>query len=155
MFFPATASEQTPTRLARALGDWYWIGLAVGLGVALGPLVAALLGRASVLVVAALAAIGGAAIGYVLVDWPGAIAGGAGGILGGAAAAPLVQGTLARGGTRLGTALLVGGAALVLAGLAVVPAVGYVEAVALPLLSFGARRRRPDRHAGLRILARD
>jgi hypothetical protein len=43
----------------------------------------------------------------------------------------------------------------VLAALALVPFVGYLEAVALPALAARARRRRPERYAGLRSLARD
>ncbi|HKT43990.1 MAG TPA: hypothetical protein VJQ85_04255, partial [Gaiellaceae bacterium] len=60
-----------------------------------------------------------------------------------------------RGGTALGTALIVGAAALAMAGLAWVPAVGYLEAVALPALAARLRRRSPERYAGLRTLARD
>ena len=69
--------------------------------------------------------------------------------------APLVAGTLRRGGTRGGTAALLVGAAVVVAALAFVPGVGYLEAVAVPLLGLRLRRRAPDRHAGLRTLARD
>ena len=65
------------------------------------------------------------------------------------------MGTLDRGGTRGGTALLVGLASLVLAALALIPFVGYLEAVAVPALAARARRRRPERYAGLRSLARD
>ena len=51
--------------------------------------------------------------------------------------------------------LPVGLAAAALAGLAFVPGLGYVEAAVLPLLALRARRREPERHAGLRTLARD
>ena len=47
------------------------------------------------------------------------------------------------------------GLSLGLAALAFVPAVGYLEAVALVVLAVRARRRRPGRYAGLRSLARD
>jgi hypothetical protein len=66
-----------------------------------------------------------------------------------------VTGALRRGGTRGGTATLVALAALVTAGLAFVPVVGYLEAVALPALALRLRRREPERYAGLRTLARD
>ena len=46
-------------------------------------------------------------------------------------------------------------AALVGAGLAFVPVVGYLEALAVPLFGLRLRRRAPDTHAGLRTLARD
>jgi hypothetical protein len=51
--------------------------------------------------------------------------------------------------------LLVGGAALVVAAAAWIPAVGYLEALALPALATRLRRRQPERYAGLRTLARD
>ena len=45
--------------------------------------------------------------------------------------------------------------ALVFAGVAFVPFLGYLEVAAVPALAARARRRRPDRYAGLRTLARD
>jgi hypothetical protein len=66
-----------------------------------------------------------------------------------------VSGTLRRGGTRGGTAALLAAVALVGAALAFVPAVGYLEAVAVLALGLRLRRRAPERHAGLRSLARD
>jgi len=97
----------------------------------------------------------GAAVGWLIGGWHESLAGGIGGALGAGVVAPLVAGTLSRGGTRAGTAALVGGASLVLAALAFVPVVGYLEAVALPAVAARARRRRPERYAGLRSLARD
>ena len=76
-------------------------------------------------------------------------------MIGALAAAFLVAGTLGRGGTRGGTAALVVGSGVVLAGLAFIPVAGYLEAVAVPVLAARARRRRPGRYAGLRTLARD
>ena len=64
-------------------------------------------------------------------------------------------GALRRGGTRGGTAALVALAALVVAVLALIPGVGYLEALALPALGARIRRRGGERYAGLRILARD
>ena len=81
--------------------------------------------------------------------------GGIGGVIGALAAALLVAGTLGRGGTRGGTSALVVGSGVVLAGLAFIPVVGYLEAAAVPVLTARARRRRTDRYAGLRTLARD
>jgi hypothetical protein len=51
--------------------------------------------------------------------------------------------------------MLVGLGALGLMALAIIPFVGYVEAVAVPLLAARARGRSPERYAGLRSLARD
>ena len=42
-----------------------------------------------------------------------------------------------------------------LAGLALIPGAGYLEAVALPALAARLRRSQADRYAGLRSLARD
>jgi hypothetical protein len=139
------------------VGSWYWIGLALGLGVACGTLAAALLGwNGRSLLVGVVAAIaGGIGLGLAIGDWPEAAAGGGGGLLGAAAAAPLVAATVRGGGTRAGTALIVAGAALVLAGLALVPAVGFVVAAAAPILAWRVRGRGGRRYAGLRILARD
>ena len=61
----------------------------------------------------------------------------------------------ARGGTRIATALLVVIGAVVVAALAFVPVVGYLEALALPALGMRLRRRAGKRYAGLRTLARD
>ena len=69
-------------------------------------------------------------------------------------AAVIVRGALRRGGTAGGTAVLVAIAALVAAGLAFVPVVGYLEALALPAIAGRLRRRAPERYAGLRTLAK-
>ena len=51
--------------------------------------------------------------------------------------------------------LLVLGGAVVVAGLAFVPIVGYVELVAVPAIGMRLRHRAGKRYAGLRTLARD
>jgi hypothetical protein len=138
--------------------ETYRIGLALGLGIGIGGLVSALLAPRRVLLLAAaalVAAAAGAGVGYAIGGWHEAVSGGVGGALGTLVVAMVVGGTLRRGGTRGGTAALVGLGALVLAALALVPAVGYLEAVALPALAARARRRQPERYAGLRSLARD
>jgi hypothetical protein len=135
------------------LGGWYWIGVAAGLGAALGVLAAGLLRDVRLALPLAVAA--GGAVGYALAEWAGAIAGAVGAVLGAVGATPVVRGTLARGGTRLGTAVIVAVAALVLGGLSFVPVLGYLVALAVPVLGARLRRRAGERHAGLRILARD
>ncbi len=139
------------------MGDWWTIGLCFGLGTAIGVLLAGFLAATRFgLAVAVLgAAAAGLAIGLVFWDTAQAVAGIAGGLLGAVGAAVVVRGALRRGGTFLGTGLLVGGAALVLAALAFVPILGYLEAVAVPALAVRLRRRSPERYAGLRTLARD
>jgi hypothetical protein len=136
------------------VGAWYTIGLFAGLGSALGVLFVGLLGsqRAVASVLAIAAAVG---LGFAFQGWQEALAGGIGAVLGAYGAAAVVGGALQRGGTRVGTAVLVAGAALVLAGLAFVPVLGYVEALALPVLAARVRARAGRRHEGLRILAKD
>jgi hypothetical protein len=135
------------------MGDWYTIGILVGLGTAIGVASTGALRR--VVPGAAIAVVVSAAIGFLVWRWEQAVGGAVGAICGSIGCAPLVSGTLRRGGTRGGTATLLGLAALVGAALAFVPVVGYLEAVAVPALGLRLRRRAPDRHAGLRSLARD
>lgn len=135
------------------MGSWYWIGVCSGVGAALGVLGLGALRDVRVALPLAVAA--GAVVGWLLDGWPTAVAGAAGGVLGALGASPTVRGALARGGTRGGTAVLVGAAALALAALSFVPVLGYVVALALPVLGVRLRRRHDERHAGLRILARD
>jgi hypothetical protein len=139
------------------MGDWYTVGLAAGLGVALGTLFAGLLAASSWgrLAAVVLGAAGGAVAGMAVEDWEELAGGAVGGVLGGAAAAVVVAGAVRRGGTRGGLALIVAGVAVGLAALAVVPALGYLEAALLPALAVRLRRTQPERYAGLRTLARD
>ena len=137
------------------MGAWYWIGVSAGLGAAIGVLVAGFAARGAAVAGLLL----GAGIGYAIDAWqPGSwgdiVAAALGGALAGLGAAVIVRGALRRGGTRGGTAILVAGAALVAAGLAFVPAVGYLEAIALPAFAARLRRRQPERYAGLRTLAK-
>jgi len=160
--FPANAArkpERSPALYTPGeMWETYRIGLALGLGIGIGGLVSALVAPRRILLLAAAAlaaAAAGAGVGYAIGGWHEAVGGGVGGALGALVVAMVVEGTLRRGGTRGGTAALVGLAALGLAALALVPVVGYLEAVALPALAAHARRRQPERYAGLRSLARD
>jgi len=139
------------------MGSWYWIGVCAGLGVGIGVLLAGMLaGTRTALAAGLLLAAGaGVALGFALGQWDEAVGGGAGGALGSIGAAQLVAGSLRRGGARLGTAVFVGLAALVLVALAWIPVVGYLEATLVPLLAARLRGRAPERYAGLRSLARD
>ena len=139
------------------MGEWYEIGRFVGFGVALGVFaVGIVIGRWTLVA----AAVGGAAamafvLGLAVFDWDEGLGGFLGGLLGGFGVVPLVGGAFRRGGTRLGLGIYVALAALVLAALAFVPGLGYVEALAAPALAARLRRRAPERYAGLRTLARD
>jgi hypothetical protein len=139
------------------MGSWYWIGVCAGLGVSVGVLLAGLFAGTRIAFTAALvlAAGAGVAIGYALGQWDEAIGGAVGGMLGAVGAAQLVMGTLRRGGARFGTAIFIGLAALVLAALAWIPIVGYLEAALVPAFAARLRGRAPERYAGLRSLARD
>ncbi len=135
------------------VGDWYVIGIFVGLGTALGVAATGVLLRAAVgAVVAAALAV---ALALAFSGWPEAVGGVAGAVCGALGSAPLVAGALRRGGTRAGTSILLALVALAGAALAFIPVVGYLEAVAVPILGARLRRRSPDTHAGLRTLARD
>lgn len=135
------------------MGDWYTIGILAGLGAAIGLALMASLRR---VVPAAVTAVVVAVIaGFAFGQYDEAIGGFAGALCGAFGSAPLVTGALRRGGTRGGTATLLGLAALAGAALAFVPVLGYLEALAVPALGLRLRGRSPDRHAGLRTLARD
>jgi hypothetical protein len=135
------------------VGSWYTIGLLAGLGTAIGIASAAALNRVAASTVVSIVV--AAVIGQLVFGWPQAIAGVVGAACGAVGAGPIVSGALRRGGTRGATATLVGIVALISAGLAFVPVLGYVEALVVLVLGIRLRRRSPDRHAGLRTLARD
>jgi hypothetical protein len=138
------------------VGSWYTIGLCLGLGLGIGVVLVGILGS-NVLGVGVGAIVGvaaGAAVGFGIGGSTETIAGGIGGFLGALAAAAVVHGALRRGGTRLGIAAYVGVLGLVTCLLALIPAVGYVEAVAIPLLAARMRGRQAARFAGLRTLAK-
>jgi hypothetical protein len=139
------------------MGDWYTVGVALGLGVACGVLLAALLAasRWSRVAAVVLAAAAGAGAGFLVEDWEELVAGGIAGPVAAAAALVFVAGALRRGGTRAGLALIVAVSAVGLAALAFVPVLGYLEAVGVPVLAARLRRSKGDRYAGLRSLAKD
>jgi len=135
------------------VGDWYTIGILAGLGASIGVAATGALRRSLAGVIVAVVA--AAAIGFVFGQWDEAAGGAAGAVCGAIGSAPLVRGTLRRGGTPGGTAALLALASLAGAALAFVPVLGYLEAVAVPALGARLRSRAPERHAGLRSLAKD
>jgi hypothetical protein len=150
----ATPKPSRPlARLGALMGDWYAVGILVGLGAAIGVAATGALRRAVVGLVIATAC--SVALGFAFGQWDEAAGGAAGAICGALGSAPLVSGSLRRGGTRGGTATLLALASLAGAALAFVPVVGYLEALAVPVLGARLRRRAPDKHAGLRSLAKD
>jgi hypothetical protein len=131
----------------------YRIGVCAGGGSALGLAAAGLLRRP--LVAAAVAGAVAAVVAGLSLGWIGeAIGGAAGGVVGGFAAARFAAGSLRRGGTGGGTALLFLLAAAGAFALAFVPVVGYLEPLALAVLAGRAQRRAAEKYAGLRSLAK-
>jgi hypothetical protein len=138
------------------MGGWYTIGVTLGLGVGLGVILSGLL-SANVVGIGAAVVVGvaaGAALGYAFGDGPEIVAGALGGLLGALAAAAVVVGALRRGATRFGVAAYLGAVGVLLLLLALIPVVGYVTAVALPVLAARLRGREAARFAGLRTLAK-
>ncbi|MEP7223721.1 MAG: hypothetical protein ABI783_02020 [Actinomycetota bacterium] len=138
------------------MGSWYTIGLCLGLGLGIGAALVGILGS-NVLGVGVGAIVGvaiGGVVGFGIGGAAETIAGGVGGFLGALAAVAVVHGALRRGGTRIGIAAYVGVLGLLICFLALIPAVGYVEAVAIPLLAARMRGRQAARFAGLRTLAK-
>ena len=138
------------------MGDWYTIGLCLGLGLGFGIVLAGLLAvnavGAGVATVVGMAA--GAAVGYAIGELPEMIAGAGGGIVGALAASVVVRGATRRGATRMGLAAYLGAAGVLVLLLAFVPVAGYLAAVALPVLALRMRGREAARYAGLRTLAK-
>ena len=138
------------------MGAWYTIGLCLGISLGIGVVLVGILGS-NVLRVGVGAIAGatiGAAVGLVVGEAPEAIGGVVGGFLGALSAAAVVHGALRRGGTRIRIAAYVGVLGLVICLLALIPVVGYVEAVAIPLLAARMRGKQAARFAGLRTLAK-
>jgi hypothetical protein len=154
--FSRPGERETPSHYTENMGDWYSVGVFAGLGVALGIVAAAVLaGRRMSLAAPFLGAAVGIVLGVVFANADEAAGGGVGGLLGAAGTLELVRGALGRGGTRVATGLLVALGAVLVAALAFIPGVGYVEAIVLPALGARLRRRGGKRYAGLRSLARD
>ena len=132
------------------MGTWYSLGVWLGFGTGIGVVLAGILRVYAPIVAVPVAG----AAGWLVEDWKHALLAGAGALLGGLAAAQLVEGALRRGGTRGGTALLVGVAGLAIGALSLVPAFGYLLALVVAVAALRARRAQPERYAGLRTLAK-
>jgi hypothetical protein len=144
------------TRLAGGMHEVWRISIATGAGAALGIVAAALLARSAraVLAAALVGLVVGALLAWLIFDWKAAIGGGAGGALGGFGGGVFARGAVRRGATPGGLVVLLGGAALGVFALALIPFVGFVEALAIPAFALRARRRAGEKYAGLRTLAK-
>lgn len=138
------------------MGDWYEIGITVGIGVAAGIGFAGILAGLRFGFVTTLlgALIVGVGAGLLVNGWTGVGGGVVGGVIGSISAAAIVRGANRRGATLGGTALLLIGAAIAVGLLALIPAVGYLEALLMPVIAARRARQGPDRYAGLRSLAK-
>lgn len=138
------------------MGDWYEIGIAAGIGAAAAIAFAgASAGHRFALPFTGLASLAIAVVfGLSVGEWPAAATGCVAALLGAASAVALVRGASRRGATRVGTALVLFVVAVLVAALAFVPLVGYLEAVVLPALAARRARREPEKVAGLRSLAK-
>ena len=96
----------------------------------------------------------GVGAGLLVNGWTGGVGGVVGGIVGSVSAATVVRGAARRGATTGGTAFLLLGVAVVVGLLALIPVVGYLEAVVLPVLAARRARQSPEKYAGLRSLAK-
>lgn len=139
------------------MGLWYTLGLALGLGLGFGVILSGLLGVNAVggWVAAVVGAAAGAGFGYVVLgDLSETVAGGIAGLVGALSAAAIVRGALRRGATRMGIAAYVSMLGLFVCLLALIPLVGYLVTVALPVLAARMRGKQAARYAGLRTLAK-
>jgi hypothetical protein len=138
------------------MGDWYEIGITVGLGVAAGIAFAGVLAGLRFGFAATLggALVVGVVAGLLVNGWIGAGGAVVGAVIGAVSAASIVRGANRRGATTGGTAFLLVGAAIVVGLLALIPVVGYLEAVLMPVIAARRARRGPEKYAGLRSLAK-
>lgn len=138
------------------MGDWYTIGLCLGLGLGIGLLLSGFL-ASSVLGAGAASLLGaaaGALVGFAIGDAAETVAGGIAGALGALSGAAVVHGALRRGATRLGLAAYVGAIGVLVCLVALIPVAGYVTTVGIPFLAARLRGRQAARYAGLRTLAK-
>ena len=149
------AASSRPVHFS-GVGDWYEIGVALGLGLAAGLLLAgALAGWRYGLVASVVGALViGVAAGLLVKGWLGLPGSLLGAVIGAVSASIIARGALRRGATQGGTAFIIASAAVAVAILALVPVAGYVLAVVVPVLAARRARNEPDRHAGLRTLAK-
>ena len=149
------AASSRPVQ-SSGVGDWYEIGVALGLGLAAGLLLAGVLAgwRHGLVVSVVGALLVGVAAGLLVKGWLGLPGSLLGAVIGALSASIIARGALRRGATPSGTAILIASASILVGLLALVPVAGYVLAVLVPALAARRARNEPDRHAGLRTLAK-
>jgi len=125
--------------------DWYLVGLAAGLGATAGAAIVLVSAGGRTRAVAAAATVaavaGGVVVAVLATGWAGVA------IAAGLAVSAV---SLRRLSVEALPAALVGSVVI-----AVIPALGYLAVLAVPILGQKLGRRAGTRHAGLRILAKD
>ena len=134
-----------------------WLmGIAAGIGTALGLAAAGAFARSdrAPLLAAAVALVGGGLLGWLLFDWKAGLVGAVAGVLSGFGSGTFARGAVKRGGTSGGTAAILAAAAVLALALSLIPIVGFIEAVAIPIVGLRSRQRAGEKYAGLRTLAK-
>jgi len=136
--------------------ELWLIGIAAGIGVGLGLAAAGAFARSARAPVfaAAVALVGGGLIGWLVFDWRAGVAGAVAGALSGFGAGTFARGAVRRGGTSGGTAAIFVAAAVLSFALSFIPIVGFIEAIAIPVVGLRSRQRADEKYAGLRTLAK-
>src|SRR3954470_2516995 len=131
--------------------ELWLIGIGAGIGVALGLAAAGAFARSAR---APIPAGAGGLIGWLFLDWKAGAAGAIAGVLSGFGAGTFARGAVRRGGTSGGTAAIFGVVAVLALALSFIPIVGFIEAIAIPVVGLRSRQRAGEKYAGLRTLAK-
>ena len=136
--------------------ELWLIGIGAGIGVALGLAAAGAFAQSAraPFFAAAVALVGGGVIGWLVFDWKAGVAGAVAGALSGFGAGTFARGAVRRGGTTGGTAAIFFVAGVLALALSFIPIVGFIEAIAIPVVGLRSRQRADEKYAGLRTLAK-
>ena len=137
--------------------EWYRIGVAAGIGAGVAVIAAAWLARTrpGALLAILIGAAGGIAVGFRARRLEGRARRGDRRCARRARRRPLAAGTLRRGGTVIGTGILIGLAGLAIAALALIRFSATSKRSRCRRWPRAPAAREPERYAGLRTLARD
>jgi hypothetical protein len=138
------------------MSEAYEIGVALGMGLALGIACAGVLaGWRYGIIASAAGAVGvGLVAGLLVHGWLDVPGGVAGAMIGAVSGSVVVRGAVRRGATLGATAMMFIGAAIAISFISIIPLVGYVLAVVIPVVAYRRVRSEPERFAGLRTLAK-
>jgi len=132
------------------------IGIATGIGVAIGLAAGGVFARSdrAPIVAALVGLVGGGLIGWLVFDWKAGVVGAVAGVLSGYGAGTFARGALKRGGDYAGTAFILVAAGILAGAVSLIPVVGFIEAILIPVIGLRSRQRADDKYAGLRTLAK-